>query len=253
MPKKTFASAYTQPGGYATGAPSPESVLAFHRATFGDARMNNDGAPGGESEQPQQQNSDGNDTANGEQQDGGEDLGFPADTAVKDMTVEQQAAYHRHQSQKWEQRAKASDRVARDDYDKVVAERDKLRQANETDHEKALREAKDAGASEAREQVFTETATAMLRMALRGHGITKDDDLDEIVAATNLAHFKGDDGAIDDQKVAALAKRMAGTAGAQQWPDMGQDKSGSSKRTGGMAAGSEAWEELHGKKPNTNS
>ena len=123
-----------------------------------------------------------------------------------------------------QRRALKSTSFDRADYDKVVAERDQYRQAAETDQEKALREAKDAGANEAREQVFTETATAMLRMALRGHGITKDDDLDEIVAATNLAHFKGDDGAIDDQKVAALAKRMAGTAGAQQWPDMGQGK-----------------------------
>lgn len=240
MPKKTFTSAY------AAGMVRPEDVLAFHRATFGGARMGPDDPPRDEG---------GEQTSGSENPAGGEAAEEASlDEVIKELGLTPGQIKGRLEAGKvWEQRAKASDRVARDDYDKVVAERDKLRQANETDHEKALREAKDAGASEAREQVFTETATAMLRMALRGHGITSDDDLDEIVAATNLAHFKGDDGAIDDQKVAALAKRMAGTAGAQQWPDMGQDKSGSSKRTGGMAAGSEAWEELHGKKPNTNS
>lgn len=243
MPQQTFTSAY------AAGMVRSEDVLAFHRATFGDARMGPDDPPRDEGEQNGEPASGSETPAGGE---AAEEVSL--DEVIKELGLTPGQIKGRLEAGKvWEQRAKASDRVARDDYDKVVAERDKLRQANETDHEKALREAKDAGASEAREQVFTETATAMLRMALRGHGITSDDDLDEIVAATNLAHFKGDDGAIDDQKVAALAKRMAGTAGAQQWPDMGQDKSGSSKRTGGMAAGSEAWEELHGKKPNTNS
>lgn len=250
MRKQTFTSAY------AAGMVRPEDVLAFHRTTFGDAHMGPDDPPGderneGEQTQGEAEQASSNETVTSDESE----PSFPAGVPLRDMTVEQREAY-------WKDKAKKHERTWRSVIDKnltpeqVLAmqqELSDLRQANETDHEKALREAKDAGASEAREQVFTETATAMLRMALRGHGITKGDDLDEIVAATNLAHFKGEDGGIDDQKVAALAKRMAGTAGAQQWPDMGQDKSGSSKRTGGMAAGSEAWEELHGKKPNTNS
>ena len=216
MRKQTFTSAY------AAGMVRPEDVLAFHRATFGDARMGPDDPPGGEGEQNGEPASGSETPAGGE---AAEDVSL--DEVIKELGLTPGQIKGRLEAGKvWEQRAKASDRVARDDYDKVVAERDRLRQANETDHEKALREAKDAGASEAREQVFTETATAMLRMALRGHGITKDDDLDEIVAATNLAHFKGDDGGIDDQKVAALAKRMAGTAGAQQWPDTGGNQGG---------------------------
>ena len=191
-------------------------VVKFHRSVFGDLRMSNDDptdppaptppaptppvpTPPAPTDPP---------------------TGFPADTPLTEMTVEQREAYWKHQARKHESRANA-----RSDYDTVKAERDQLKQASETDTEKAVREAREAAKAEARTEVASDTVKAMLRMGLRARGVT-DDDLDEVVATINLSAHADDKGVVDDEKVLRTINRLAGTAGSSAGPDTGQGRRG---------------------------
>lgn len=206
------------------GGLTPAQLIAFHRIHFGSACMGPDDPAAGGDNGGQGAGDAGGDAGGGQNPPADppvENNGYPENTPLEKMTAEQQAAYHKAQSRRWEQRAKSA--VSRKDYDALVAERDQLRQANETENEKALREAREAGRIEARDSSFRDTATSMLRFGLRANGITKDDEINEIVATTNFDAFKGEDGVLDEAKIASHVKRQAGMAGGK-WPDMGQGR-----------------------------
>lgn len=169
---------------------------------------------------------------------------FPADTPTSEMSDAEKAAFYKAAARKWERRAKAEDTVSRSDYNAVKTQLDELQRAGESDNEKALREAREAGAAETREAVFSETASALLRMSLRASGVTDDDDLSEIVSFANLSAFKAEDGSINEQKMDSFVKRHAPKA-PRTWPDMGQNKSSQRKSERGIAAGAALYEATH--------
>lgn len=224
---KTFESAFA-----AGSTLTPAELLTFHKARFGDLRMDGDDDGGDEGDKNK-----GDDKSQGGQDPAPD--GFPADTPVADMTPEQQAAYWKHQSRQHESRAKS-----RADYEAIKAERDKLKQANETDTDKAIREAREAGAADAIKTSFDKTAKALLRMGLRSANVEAK-DIDEIVDQANLSAFADEHGDVDDEKVARYIKRNAGTAAQGQWPGTGQDRRG-----GGAPkeSGSDLWERHYGSK-----
>ena len=117
----TFRSAFT------SGHVDPAVILAFHRSTFGDTRMEVDPANDGGSGD---QGGDGNKGEVGPN-------GFPESTPIADMKPEHQAAYWKHQSRKHEDTAKA-----RADYEAIKAERDQLKASTQTDAEKAITDAR---------------------------------------------------------------------------------------------------------------
>ncbi len=123
------------------------------------------------------------------------DPGFPADTPVADMTPEQQAKYHQAQSRKHEARAKAT-----------AAELEKIKNANLSDTEKALKEAEQRGAKTAAEGFGLKLAAAELKAA----GVPADK-----VADLNLSGLLDDNGEVDAVKVAELASRHKATAPAR--------------------------------------
>ncbi len=234
MPK----TALPAPSAYKAGAITPSDVLAFHRdvlafhrSIFGDLRMEADGDDGDEVDTPD---------------DGGDQSSRSLEDVIAELGLTpEQIAGRLEASKKWEKRAKGSDRVDRADYDAVKAERDELLKANETDNDKAIREAREAGAQEARQASFNSTAKALLRMGLRSSGV-KDDDLDEIVEQANLSAFADGDGEVDDEKVARYIKRNAATAkDASTWPGTGQGGRGAAPK-GGLEAGREAYKKRHG-------
>lgn len=218
-------------------------VVAFHRSVFGDLRMENDPdptdppAPTPPAPTPTPQ-------APTDPTDPPAPTGFPADTPLTEMTVEQREAYWKHQARKHETRSNA-----RADYDEIKAERDRLKQATETDTEKAVREAREAGKAEARSEVVNETVKSLLRMGLRARGV-KDEDLDEVVSTINLSAHADDNGVVDDEKVLRTVNRLAGTAG-NAGPDTGQGNRGGQTRKSGVSAGAELFAASRGKKTTT--
>jgi len=234
MPGPLFRSAYSRPG------VTPADVLSFHRGVFGDARMSNDDPPA-----PPATPTTPPVTPPTPPPPADAPTGFPADTPLTEMTVEQRENYWKHQARKHESRANA-----RADYDSVKAELDRIKQANETDSEKAIREAREAGKSEARTEVVNETVKALLRMGLRANGV-KDDDLDEIVSTINLSAYADDKGLVDDEKVLRTINRLAGTAGSNTGPDTGQGNRGKQTTKSGVSAGAELFAASRGKKTTT--
>lgn len=129
--------------------------------------------------------------------------GFPDDTPVAEMPVEQQAAYWRHKARKHERRARP------DDYDDTVADAAKWRahQAeNQTPGEAAEQAARDAGRREGAASLLHDAVRAELK-AQRPHMTT--DELDEFLEDVALDNFLGSDGRLDTDRVGRLAGKLA--------------------------------------------
>lgn len=211
-----------------------EQLLTAHRSVFGSLRMEENNT-----------NEGGEDGGDGQGNAGGaEDAGQSLEQVVNSLGLTpEQIAGRLEAGKTWERRAKANDRVDRTDYDRVVKERDELKQATETATDKAIREAREAGASEARQQASVSTAEAVLRIALRNaKNDISDDDLNEAVSLTNLSALVTEDGGIDEKKVLVAVGRHAGTAGGSNnaGPDMGQGNRGQYSAPPGSGGSAEA-------------
>lgn len=101
-------------------------------------------------------------------QGGGGDLGFPANTPVKDMTAEQQAAYNLHQSRRWENRAKSFGDWTPEKIQALQDENQTLKTSHQTDADKAVDAAREEGRNEIRAELNRERATTALEKALAG-------------------------------------------------------------------------------------
>lgn len=117
--------------------------------------------------------------------------GFPENTPVAEMKPEEQTAYWRDKARKHEDRSK-----------ETSAELDKIRNANLSDTEKAIKEAEDRGAKNATQNFGLELAAAKLEAA----GVPADK-----VADLNLSSVLDEDGKVDPIKVAELASRHKAT------------------------------------------
>jgi hypothetical protein len=143
----------------------------------------------------------------------GPDLGFPKDTALEQMTVEQREAYWKYQARKHEKTAKA-----RDNYDQLKADSEELarvRQESATDQEKALDEARREGENLGAERYLKDAVVGALR-ALTGIKLPDGDDDDPIVEALSVVDvkkFTNTAGDIDHQKLAKWAGATFGKDG----------------------------------------
>ena len=169
-----------------------------------------------------------------------EDKGFPADTPLAEMSVEQREAYWKDKSRKHENRAK--ERIDPAEYQRVLEQLQQQQRADETEHEAALREAREAAAAEAVQGFHTQTAASMARMALRAKGVQDDDEVKAFIEETNFATFIGEGGTVDEERLWARVERYTGTGSAQQWPGTGQDR----HSTRIKESGSELYDRMHG-------
>jgi len=103
---------------------------------------------------------------NQEQQE--KDPGFPANTPVKDMTVEQQAAYHQFHARKHENRVKAFGSWTPEAIAALEKERNDLKAAGLSDTEKAITEAEERGRAEVRQILAAERVRVALERELDG-------------------------------------------------------------------------------------
>lgn len=175
---------------------------------------------------------------------------FPANTPVKDMTPEQQAAYHLHQSRKHENRAKAFGEWTPEKINALVQERDQLKTSGQSDADKAIEAAREEGRAEVRSQLVRVNATHALEKALTGR-------VPEASALLGLDVTKFIvNGQVDDAAVKAWVEDHSEEAPKGQQkknPDFGQGNRGDAGGSGkSVAAGRDLYAERH-KKPTTKS
>lgn len=217
----------TAPGGV-------DALLAFHRATFGDAQMN--GGAGPES------------GAQGAGESGAEapvlnEHGYPDETPVKDMAEGQQAAYWRHQARKHEDRWKSMS-----DYEAIKTERDELKSRTQTPEEKQIEQAKTEAAEQARAEARSETLPLLVRAEFKAAagGRIAADKLAGILEPLDLTKFlTADGGEVDTDKVQQYVDGLIPDG--SQWPDMGQGRRQTTKASG-VGAGRDLYADRHSKK-----
>lgn len=146
------------------------------------------------------------------------DLGFPADTPTASMPPDQQAAYWQHRSRQWEDRAKVFDGLTAESFAelKAKAERaDKLDYDLSSEHEKAIADARAAGATEAAGTFVPEVVAAKLDAAAARAGVTEE-QLTTALKYVDYEKFLNDDGKVDAEMVTgfvAAIKPAMGTPG----------------------------------------
>lgn len=97
--------------------------------------------------------------------------GFPANTPVKDMTPEQQVAFHQAKARKLEDRLKAFGGKTPEEIAQMQADLDAARAASQSAEEKAIQDAKQAGRSEVIGILANERVTNALDRALMGRDV----------------------------------------------------------------------------------
>lgn len=232
MPKQPTFTSFTTTGQPIT-VDCLDQVLAFHRNVFGSTRMEDPpagaaGAPAGE------QGAAGATGAEGADGAAGRGPGTDGDKPISQMTDAERATYFERKATRYKQTLRD-----REDYTDVVAERDRLRAATQTDAEKAV----EAARAEEREKVTREVATtyqtrlvqAEIKAALAGKNVPAD-QVKGHVEFIDPTKFLTDTGEVNTELVTQYA---AGIAPGQTWPDLGNGRRGTSGTSKGVAAGAE--------------
>lgn len=135
-----------------------------------DAAVDTDGGQQAQQGQQEEQNGD----------DGNVDLGFPADTALDDMTDEQRVAYWKNQSKVQQRKHEAEVRERKAEAARLEASLDELRlkslSAEERAAEEAVRTARVEAAAEARVAILPRLAVA----ELRARGLSAEDAAERV-------------------------------------------------------------------------
>jgi hypothetical protein len=98
---------------------------------------------------------------------GSDDPGFPKDTPVKDMTVEQQAAYWKHQSRRHEGRVNAYGNLTPEQVQALQQENQNLKQQSQSEADKAIEAAREEGRNEVRPLLNRTLGSTALEKALQ--------------------------------------------------------------------------------------
>ena len=142
----------------------------------------------------------------------GEDLGYPVNTPVAEMTAKEEAAYWRHKSRQHEDRWKSVQ-----DYDDVKAKAtqyDQLVATQQTDHERAVAAAREEGRSTALQEAGGQVVEAYVRAAATGR--MSKEAVDSLLAHLDRARFiDKKTGAVDADKVYELVGSLAPAPTAQ--------------------------------------
>lgn len=174
------------------------------------------------------------------------DLGFPANTPIAEMTVEQQVAYWRHQSRKHE--ARARDRADYDDLKAKADQYDALAAASKTEHQLELEAAKEEAAKAARAEERARAAGRLVEAEMRAAaaGRLTAEQLTAVIEPLDRSKFLDGDGEVDAEKVATFIASIAPAAadGGQQggrFPDFGQGRRQTADTKPSVASGAERY------------
>jgi hypothetical protein len=169
-------------------------------------------------------------------------LGFPKDTALTAMTVEQREAYWRNQSKV--QQKKVPTNLA--ELQAAKAELDQIKLKQQTPAEQEIQKVRDETAAATRKEVAAESALTNLRIVLHTRG-KSDAEVDGLVEFINPERFLTQDGKVDTGKVMAYADGIApaGSGGGGRPGGLpGQGKFGQSaqdKAAGGKEEADRRW------------
>ncbi|MFI5777021.1 hypothetical protein [Nocardia sp. NPDC051570] len=178
--------------------------------------------------------------------------GFPAETPLAEMSIEQQLAYWRHQSRKHEDASKAlRGGVTADDAQKLKDRITELERERLSEGERAKTDALDAARAEAAQQARAELLPRLREAELRGYAsivLTDQNKLTGWLRTTNADAFLGEDGELKGEKVVEHLREMYGTAAAeptpppngQRHPNWGQGQGGETKTQRGVSGRAEA-------------
>lgn len=177
-----------------------------------------------------------------------DDRGFPEGTPIADMTVEQREAYWKHQARKHEQawKDKAGDLTPEkiEQLRTAEAELERLRREQMGDHERAIAEAREQAAVEARDAARREIGGELVaaRIEAAAAGRLNAEQLEALVDSIDRTKYLTDDGKVDADKVKALVDRLAPEAPpSSRFPDLGQGRR-EQKPASSVAAGRELFE-----------
>jgi hypothetical protein len=241
----------------------------IHLATvrrYGWGRRSDDGHPGGGSagtgsgsdqDQNQDEGAGGGDTEDEDAQrllaaavnrgTGSTDRGYPENTPLAEMTVEQERNYWKHQSRRHENAWKA-----RSDYDELKAKADQYDQlaaASRTEHERALDDARAQARREADEAARRQYGGLMVEAAFAraSAGRMNEDQLTSLLDGLDRNRFLADDGTVDTDRVTQFIACIAPAQqqdGTRRAPDMGQGRR-PVEQPRGVDAGRSLWAERH--------
>lgn len=176
------------------------------------------------------------------------DRGYPANTPVKDMTLEQQNAYNSFHARKHEDRVKALTEAFGEDLtpEKLAdlkKERDELKSKTQTDDEKSRDEAIAAATAPLKAELALERVKGALEKALVGRTVEPSALLD-LDRTTFVKDGKPDTDAIK----AWVDENTEATTGKKPAPDLGQGKRGTATAEKGVGAGRDLFESSRKKK-----
>jgi hypothetical protein len=194
--------------------------------------------------------------------------GYPENTPLAEMTIEQQLAYWKHHARQHEARWKSMS-----DYEQIKAKLAEIEAANMTEQQKAVAEAEKRGRQAALEEAGSKLVEQFFRAVLTNR--KTEDEIQAIVGPLDKSSFLTADGlSVDTDKVVAFANVVAppqpaqpapapsstpaapgapatpATGTTRKVPDMGQGPTDPVKPTG-LAAGKAIAEARYGKKTTT--
>ena len=199
-----------------------DELFSHHRRLTGGWSMEEDTGGGGQGGDGDAGAGTGGDSGDNGSSDKGKDLGFPANTPVAEMTAEQQAAYYRHQQQKWQGRFK--NLVGDRSFDEAKADLEafaEYKKSQQTPAEQQLEQRYAQGKADAIAEANTRAATAILRATLASQELPQD-EIDGIVEPLDLTKFFTEDGSdVDIDKLTTYGKRFSPAGKAQERRDYG--------------------------------
>lgn len=192
-----------------------------------------------------------------QQQTGASDTGFPPNTPVAEMTDAQKAAYYKHQNRQADNKLAAFKGVTPQDIEQMQTRLQELENAQLSATDKALKEAATKAATDAKSAADAEWMPKLQAAQLKSIAapiLNDAERLNAFLAMANPAHFVGDNGEIDEEKVAgqltALFGATQGTGSQQQQPprNWGQHSGGTGTPATPGAAGIAEAAKRYGKK-----
>jgi hypothetical protein len=182
---------------------------------------------------------DSDEPANNNPDDDKSDKGFPADTPIAEMTVEQQLAYFKHHDRKKADTLRAFKGLTPEQAEQQAAELEALRKSKLSADELAVEEARKQAESAAASEATGKWAPRLLK-AVAGRFITDEKQLNSFLAITDAKAFIKD-GEFDDEAVVGHLTglfgegRGTGQQQSRQWGQSGSRPPAKSAREQGLA------------------
>jgi len=186
--------------------------------------------------------------AGNEQEQQGETPKFPANTPVKDMTPEQQVAFHENKARRLEDTLKGFNGLTPKQIADLQAEVVDLRTKGQSAEDAAIESAKEAGRAEVRSVLAAERVRTALERALTGR-------IPNAAALLDLdrsTFIKGDTADVEAINAWAEANSTESVIQKKGGPDLGQGRErGDQQPAKGVGVGADMFDNKRSKKSNS--